>query len=389
MAVAHIEHRGKKWVAIYAEPTNKSGKGAKSYDRKKDAENFLADQVVKSLNGTWIDPKAGRVTLGVYAEQWLAMHDVRDSTKRTLRQHLKHILDGKPRLRDVPLADLRPSVLREWQAGLTCAPSTAVVIRSTFSAILNAAVIDMFITASPFAGIRRPRVDRKLINPMSAERVHAIHDAINPRFAAAITAGAGTGLRRGECMGLTIDRVDFLRRVVTVDRQLVGVKAKLPVFGPPKTPESVRKVPAPQYVLDELAAHLSQYPAGPDGLIFTTATGLPVHPIRFGEAWTDAEIRLWSGIPGRISHDRRQAFNEAHPDGHGHRFHELRHFYVSVLVADGASIRVIQARIGHAPGSPETLKTYAHLWPEDEDRTRAAIDAALTARRKDVNHEAL
>ena len=40
------------------------------------------------------------------------------------------------------------------------------------------------------------------------------------------------GLRQGEALGLTLDRIDFLRRTLTVNRQLVVTKGE-PRFGPP------------------------------------------------------------------------------------------------------------------------------------------------------------
>lgn len=55
-------------------------------------------------------------------------------------------------------------------------------------------------------------------------------------------------------------------------------------------------------------------------------------------------------------------------------FHDLRHHYASLLIRDGASVKVVQSRLGHATAA-ETLNTYAHLWPDEEDRTRTAIDA--------------
>ena len=58
------------------------------------------------------------------------------------------------------------------------------------------------------------------------------------------------------------------------------------------------------------------------------------------------------------------------------RFHDLRHFYASLLINHGESVKVVQARLGHASAS-ETLDTYAHLWPDNEDRTRAAVDEVL------------
>jgi hypothetical protein len=39
------------------------------------------------------------------------------------------------------------------------------------------------------------------------------------------------------------------------------------------------------------------------------------------------------------------------------------------------SVKAVQASLGHANAS-ETLDTYSHLWPSDEDATRAAVDAA-------------
>lgn len=56
-------------------------------------------------------------------------------------------------------------------------------------------------------------------------------------------------------------------------------------------------------------------------------------------------------------------------------FHALRHHYASVLLEAGVSIRAVAEYLGHHdPGF--TLRTYAHLMPEAEDRTRTAIDAA-------------
>jgi integrase len=39
-------------------------------------------------------------------------------------------------------------------------------------------------------------------------------------------------------------------------------------------------------------------------------------------------------------------------------------------------VKVIQARLGHA-SAKTSLDIYGHLFPDEEDRTRHAIDAAL------------
>jgi integrase len=57
--------------------------------------------------------------------------------------------------------------------------------------------------------------------------------------------------------------------------------------------------------------------------------------------------------------------------------HDLRHFAASALISGGASVKQVQAFLGHA-SAVITLRTYAHLFPGDEDRTRTVLDAALS-----------
>jgi integrase len=57
--------------------------------------------------------------------------------------------------------------------------------------------------------------------------------------------------------------------------------------------------------------------------------------------------------------------------------HALRHYYASLLIRHGESVKTVQARLGHATAA-ETLDTYSHLWPDSEDRTRE-VDSVLGA----------
>ncbi len=58
--------------------------------------------------------------------------------------------------------------------------------------------------------------------------------------------------------------------------------------------------------------------------------------------------------------------------------HDLRHHYASVLLAAGESVVAVAERLGHE-NATLVLKTYGHLMPDSEDRTRRAIDAAWSA----------
>lgn len=90
------------------------------------------------------------------------------------------------------------------------------------------------------------------------------------------------------------------------------------------------------------------------------------------------------GVPERVArrprhrrclHKWRSAVDTGKlPAGTG--FHGLRHYYASLLIRHGESVKTVQARLGHA-SAVETLDTYSHLWPDSDDRTRAAIDSVL------------
>jgi len=61
------------------------------------------------------------------------------------------------------------------------------------------------------------------------------------------------------------------------------------------------------------------------------------------------------------------------------RYHDLRHYFASLLISSGTDVKVVQARMRHA-SAKTTLDTYGHLWPDSDDSTRAAIDVVIAAR---------
>jgi integrase len=131
-------------------------------------------------------------------------------------------------------------------------------------------------------------------------------------------------------------------------------------------------VPLPQVVVDALAAHLAAFPAArvdlldathrpepkrrPTKLVFTSAGGRPLRRTRFSDVWRPAAAAAGLGA--------------------GVTFHDLRHYYASLLIRHGESVKVVQRRLGHK-SAVETLDTYSHLWPDSEDRTREAVDEVL------------
>jgi integrase len=81
---------------------------------------------------------------------------------------------------------------------------------------------------------------------MATEKVEALIDAMPARYRALVVLAAGTGPRQGEAFAVEVGAIDWLRRTLRVDRQLVLLPGGEPYIAPPKTPASYRTVPSPK-----------------------------------------------------------------------------------------------------------------------------------------------
>ncbi|WP_375498374.1 tyrosine-type recombinase/integrase [uncultured Jatrophihabitans sp.] len=63
----------------------------------------------------------------------------------------------------------------------------------------------------------------------------------------------------------------------------------------------------------------------------------------------------------------------------GLRFHDLRHDFASLLIADGLDVKTVQVRLRHA-SAKTTLDVYGLLWPDKDEATRATVAAAIRTR---------
>ncbi len=164
--------------------------------------------------------------------------------------------------------------------------------------------------------------------PLTAEQVQLLLDAADSWYRVAIVIGAGLGLRSSEAAGLTVDRIDFLRRTTHVDRQW-------------------------QQATQKTAGGFTSTKTRASNRVIVTPDGQPLDAARWGYYFRRARKR--AGLNDSIT------------------FHDLRHFFASVLIASGCSIKQVQMALGH-DSARITLGTYAHLIPGDEDRVRDAID---------------
>ncbi|HEX3195374.1 MAG TPA: site-specific integrase, partial [Streptosporangiaceae bacterium] len=153
------------------------------------------------------------------------------------------------------------------------------------------------------------------------------------------------GLRLAEACGLRVADVDFMRGVITPAAQFPAESLKTEIS---RTP-----VPVPRSLANELARGVSAASetvlAGADG----------------------GQLSTWA--LERAIRAARVKVDDLPP---GFRYHDLRHYFASLLIASGADVKTVQARLRHA-SAKTTLDSYGHMWPDRDESTRAAVDAVL------------
>lgn len=164
-----------------------------------------------------------------------------------------------------------------------------------------------------------------------------------PRYAAMgrciVYLGMFAGLRSGEIRGLPWAAIDFDNGTITIAQQ-VDETGKI---APPKTRASVRVVPVPDLILDELKAWKRFAVENKDGFVFTSKKGTAISASGLHtNIWRRALVDL--------------GYSADDPGGWPH-FHALRHFATSIMIqhmpaADAAPL------LGHK-NVTTTLKVYS------------------------------
>jgi integrase len=355
--MASIDKRANgQWRARWREYPGGPQK-AKHFERKLDAQRFLVEVEHDMLTGRYVDPSAGRATVAAFARSWMQRRQWRPATRDRIERELRLYIE--PAFGAWPLANVRRAHIETWVAGLPLAASSALRVAETFRTLLSAAVDDELIPRNPAVGARLPSIERAPVVPLTSEEIRRLVSHAPDHLRAGIVLGAGTGLRQGEAAGLTVDRIDFLRRELRVDRQLWTPSRGPAVFAAPKTRRGYRTIALSSIVTDALAAHLAAFGTGVDGLVFHERE----RPI----------------VRAVLAKRMRDAGRSA---GVTATWHDLRHHHASTLLSAGVSPALVAERLGH--DLKTLLATYAHVIRADEDRVRAIVDETLGAPAEDL-----
>lgn len=351
-----------RWQARYRDGGGRMVTAPQTFHTKSDAGRFLATVEADLARGTYLDPRAGQVTLVAWTAEWLAGDPSKRATTKARDEYAMRV-HFLPSLGHRPIGSLTPLDVRRAVDALAAkvAPATVRTNVGVLRAVLNAAVEADLISRSPVRGIKletAPPCERPTLTP---EQLEALAAEVPGRYRALVLLAGVVGQRWSELVGLRVGSVNFLARTVTIRETISEVGGRHAV-DMTKSKSSGRTLSLPAFLIDELAEHLSLYRpgAGRDDLVFTGPKGGTLRRSFAARTFNPAVAR--AGLPDELT------------------FHGLRHVAASFLVDAGEHHRVIQHRLGHATARL-SMELYAHV-PEATDRDVAShLDARFAAGR--------
>jgi integrase len=348
-----------KFYARWRDPSGRLR--AKSFDRKGDARQHVAEQQVAISRGVYLDESRGKVAFADWAEQYFAVASrklARTSYARDLVSLNSYVL---PRWGRVRISRITKAEVERWVVdlgaeggglkGQTLSPATVEKVYQTFRKVMQAAYEDERIPRLPCpAAPPIARQKRKPVRFLTEGEVAGLATTITPLYEATIYIAAYGGFRLGELLALRLDDVDWTRGFIRVDEGLTDVGGHLE-FENPKTERAFRTVPMADPALEKLRDHVES---------------------RLG--WEDPRALLFLGRDGgflRPNNWRRRHFDPAVERAGLTPLtpHDLRHTAASFFIAEGANPWMLAEILGHRD-TRMIDRVYGHLFEKDRQALR-------------------
>jgi integrase len=343
----------KTWSIIYRDPAGVQQWEGK-FKTRSDAQRRLNEVLGEIDKGTYARPSS--VTFEKFAEDWLAGRRlIRGSTESGYGSIINRQLI--PRLGSIAVSALRfdhvdaaVSGMIEDELSSKTIHNAVTLLRTILAGRKGPSAIRRGLAfQDPTLGLELPPLESRQITPPNPEQVWALINAAKELggIGYPITyIGAFNGVRRNEALGLRFEDIEWfsnevsVRHAISKRRGRDGAHKWEWYLGPPKSRKSLRRVAATDSVMKLLADLKAGNPE--HAFLFPGECGGFIDPDRF-----DAEI--WKPIAKRAGMP-------------GTRFHDLRHFFASQLIANGETAAYVRDQMGHS-SIKVTFDTYGRLFP--------------------------
>lgn len=329
---------GKKWK-------QKTKQGFRTQREARAYQTELLHQAEKEA-GLTFDPTLKDISLRQF---WpIFKRDREKELSYTSIQSYRACLKRMDPILDTPIKDLAmPMILNQLNA-LPVAVATRNLTLRALKIILQHAVLYKIIPENPARIIKQiSSREKQPLNAFTVKEVSKILSHFQGRKNRAhylvLLIAARTGLRIGEILGLTWDAIDFRRNQLRVTQQWGQIGRGKYGLKPCKTANSVRSVPAPAEVMDELRKYKQGTPLQLNGLVFSPK----------GMHALTVNLNLWL---------RKH---------YGRSLHSFRHTFATLLLSRTGDINLVASVLGDTVAI--VSKTYVNFTQDIRDKAAESI----------------
>jgi integrase len=346
------------WVA---QITLSNGKRKAKYSRKQsEVKDWLLERRRQITDGVLVDDK--KITFGNFLEQWfedIAKPRLKPSTIITHTSVIKNHI--QPAIGEIRLSQLSPVHLQslysqKLKEGLSS--RTVKYIHTIIHQTLDQALKWGLVARNVSDVVDAPKLVKTPVEPLTQDQVKRLLEVLEgDRLYSFYVVSLGCGLRRGEALALTWDAVDLENGTLYVKQIIQHIIGQGLVISEPKSEKSRRVVVMPDFVKEALITHKNNQVIESE-YVFHTSVGTPFYPrniVRHFKKNLDK-----AGLPNHI------------------RLHDLRHTFVSFMLAQNVPPKDVQVIAGHA-SFKTTMDIYGHLMPGAQQEAAKKMDKLFNA----------
>jgi len=338
-----------RWRVRYRTPDQRQR--SRTFDRRRDAEDFEAELRGRMRRGEFVDPQRGRMTLLSLWEEYerTSLTHLRKTTQQNYRVAMQHALK---QFQQWPICKIEHGDVADWITSLskTKGPETVRYAHRVLCLVLEYGVANRRLAHNVARGVDLPARPPARERILTADEVDALADKLG-EHGDIVLCMAYLGLRWSEAAGLRTRHIDLTRNRVRIVERATEVAGHMDV-DVPKSDTSARDVGIPAFLRDILKARIEG--RRPNDLVFPAPEG---GHLRNGN---------WRGRSGWEEAIESLDLNGVTP-------HDLRRTFGSLARLAGADLRWIQKAMGHA-SITTTARIYAHLYDDELDTVADALN---------------
>lgn len=335
---------------------------------KKDAEKLMTEKLREYDTGTLCMSKD--MLFSEYLDYWFENHckiNCKPTTCQGYNQKIKN--DIKPILGKIKLQTLTPIHLQKFyslklDSGLS--RNTIKQLHAIIHSALKQAVKWQLVAFNVSDNVEPPKPDLYQPTVYTKEQILTLmNDSKDSSIYLPIMIAIFTGMRRGEICGLKWNNIDFENKTISIIETLYNIKDIGLIFDTPKSKKSIRKISISDTLIrilkDEFVRQEQQKQIdktyNSNNVVCCNLDGTLINP--------DSINPKFERILNRLQLPKI-------------RFHDLRHSHASLLLEQGAQLKVISDRLGHSTISI-TADIYTHVNDSINKELADSFDKLLQA----------